>query len=75
MATRPRRPLGNSNVASIDAGMDILLGFQYKKLEVSASWMRGFSRQYHTSYVNMGNQIWNFTLGYVLFGNERKPKL
>jgi hypothetical protein len=67
--------VGVSNVASIDAGMDILLGFQYKKLEISAAWMRGFSRQYHTSYVNMGNQIWNFTLGYVLFGHERKPKL
>jgi hypothetical protein len=67
--------LGHSNVASIDAGMDILLGFQYKKFEVSAAWMRGFSRQYHTSYVNLGNQIWNFTVGYVLFGHERKPRL
>jgi hypothetical protein len=67
--------LGKSNVASIDAGMDILLGLQYKKLEISVAWMRGFSRQYHTSYVNLGNQIWNFTLGYVLFGHERKPRL
>jgi hypothetical protein len=66
---------GISNVASIDVGMDILLGFQYKKLQVSASWNRGFSRMYHTSYVNMGNQFWNFTLGYMLFGHERKPKL
>jgi hypothetical protein len=67
--------LGQSNVASIDAGMDVLMGVQYKKLQISIAWMRGFSRQYHTSYVNLGNQIWNFTLGYVLFGHERKPRL
>lgn len=67
--------LGYSNVAPIDIGMDILLGFQYKKLQVSASWNRGFSKMYHTSYVNLGNEFWNFTLGYVLFGHERKPKL
>ena len=66
---------GQSNVASIDAGMDILLGFQYKKVQFSMSWMRGFTKQYHTSKVNLGNEIWNFTLGYVLFGHERKPKL
>jgi hypothetical protein len=66
---------GQSNVASVDVGMDVLMGFQYKKLEVSVAWMRGFSRQYHTSYVNLGNQIWNFTLGYVIFGHERKPRL
>lgn len=66
---------GQSNVASIDAGMDFLMGFQYKKVQVSVSWMRGFSRQYYTNNVNMGNQIWNFTLGYVLFGHERKPRL
>jgi hypothetical protein len=67
--------LGVSNVAPVDIGMDILLGFQYKKLQVSASWNRGFSRMYHTSNVNLGNQFWNFTLGYTLFGHERKPKL
>jgi hypothetical protein len=74
--------LGVSNVAPIDIGMDILLGVQYKKLQISASWNRGFSRMYHTdygtyhsSYTNMGNQFWNFTLGYLLFGHERKPKL
>ena len=66
---------GISNVAPIDIGMDILLGAQYKKLQISASWNRGFSRMYHTNYVNMGNQFWNFTLGYVLFGHERKPRL
>lgn len=67
--------LGMSNVAPIDIGMDILLGLQYKKIQLSASWNRGFSRMYHTSYVNLGNQFWNFTLGYMLFGHERKPKL
>jgi hypothetical protein len=67
--------LGKSNVAPIDAGMDIMLGVQYKKFQFSAAWMRGFVRQYHTAYVNMGNQDWNFTVGYLLFGHERKPKL
>ncbi|GGB12877.1 hypothetical protein GCM10011511_40650 [Puia dinghuensis] len=67
--------IGQSNVASIDAGMNILLGLQYKKLQFSVGWMRGFVTQYKTSYVNLGNQSWNFTLGYVLFGHERKPRL
>lgn len=67
--------LGQSNVASIDAGMDVLLGLQYRKLQMSINWSRGFSRMYYTNYVNMGNQIWNFTLGYILFGHERKPRL
>lgn len=67
--------LGQSNVSSIDIGFDILLGFQVKKLQISASYNRGFSRMYHTQYVNMGNQFWNFTLGYILWGHERKPKL
>jgi hypothetical protein len=67
--------IGQSNVASLDVGMDVLLGFQYRKLQISAAWMRGFTRQYHTAYVNMGNLDWNFTLGYVLFGHERKPRL
>jgi hypothetical protein len=67
--------LGQSNVASMDFGMDIMLGFQYKKVEISASWNRGFTRQYYTSQVNLGNDFWNFTVGYVLFGHERKPKL
>lgn len=67
--------LGRSNVSSIDVGFDILMGFQYKKLQVSASYNRGFVYMYHTQYVNLGNQFWNFTLGYVLWGHERKPKL
>lgn len=67
--------IGQSNVASIDLGMDALIGFQYKKVQISASWMRGFVRQYHTDYVNMGNAVWNFTVGYVLFGHDRKPRL
>ena len=66
---------GQSNVSTIDAGFDIMLGFQYKKLQISTSYNRGFVKMYHTSYVNMGNQFWNFTLGYVLWGHDRKPKL
>jgi outer membrane protein with beta-barrel domain len=67
--------LGQSNVSPIDFGLDILLGFQYKKLQISGSYNRGFVKEYHTSYVNMGNQFWNFTVGYVLWGHDRKPKL
>lgn len=67
--------LGQSNVASIEYGMDMLFGLQYRKLQLSLNWTRGFSRVYHTNYVNMGDQIWNFTLGYILFGHERKPRL
>jgi hypothetical protein len=67
--------LGQSNLNPIDIGMDILIGVQYKKLQVSASWNRGFTREYYTSIVNMGNQFWNFTVGYLIFGHDRKPKL
>lgn len=67
--------LGQSNAASIDVGFDIMAGFQYKKLQISASYNRGFVKMYHTSYVNMGNQFWNFTVGYVLWGHDRRPKL
>jgi Outer membrane protein beta-barrel domain len=67
--------LGESNVSSIDVGFDILAGFQYKKLQISASWNRSFSTVYRTPYVNLGNQFWSFTLGYLIFGHERKPQL
>lgn len=67
--------LGQSNVQPLDGGFDILAGFQYKKLQVSASYNRGFVQMYRTQYAYMGNQFWNFTLGYVLWGHERKPKL
>jgi len=66
---------GNSNVTAFDFGMDILLGFSYKKFDVSASWNRGFTTIYHTAYVNLGNQFWNFTVGYTILGHKRKPKL
>lgn len=66
---------GQSNVQPIDGGFDILMGFQYKKLQVSASYNRGFVQMYRTQYAYMGNQFWNFTLGYVLWGHDRKPKL
>ena len=76
ISTRPSAATqGISNVAPVDVGMDILLGFQYKKMEISASWNRGFTRMYYTGNVNLGNQFWNFTVGYMLFGHDRKPKL
>jgi len=66
---------GQSNVQPLDGGFDIIAGFQYKKLQVSASYNRGFVQMYRTQYAYMGNQFWNFTLGYVLWGHDRKPKL
>jgi hypothetical protein len=67
--------IGRSNIAPLDAGVNIMVGGQFKRVQFSVNYMRGFITQYHTYYVNMGNQDWNFTLGYVLFGHERKPKL
>lgn len=67
--------LGQSNVQPLDAGFDILAGFQWKKLQISASYNRGFVQMYRTQYAYMGNQFWNFTVGYVLWGHDRKPKL
>lgn len=66
---------GQSNINGFDVGADILLGFSYKKLDISASWNYGFTTTYHTTYTNMGNEFWNFTLGYTIFGHYRKPKL
>jgi hypothetical protein len=66
---------GKSNISPLDAGMQIKAGAQWKKFQLSAEWMRGFVTQYHTAYVNMGNLDWNFTVGYLLFGHERKPRL
>jgi Outer membrane protein beta-barrel domain len=66
---------GVSNVTALDFGADILLGFSYKKFDFSASYNRGFTEVYHTTYTDLGNNFWNFTVGYTLFGHQRKPKL
>jgi hypothetical protein len=66
---------GVTNIASFDFGVDGLIGASYKKWELSASWNRGFSRLYHTTYANTGNVFWNFTLAYMIFGHNRKPQL
>jgi hypothetical protein len=68
-------PGGVSNVTAFDFGADFLLGFSYKRFDVSASFNRGFTQVYHTTYTDLGHQFWNFTVGYVLFGHPRKPKL
>ncbi|HET6254496.1 MAG TPA: outer membrane beta-barrel protein [Puia sp.] len=68
-------PGGKSNVSGFDAGADFLLGFSYKRVDISVSYNRGFAQLYHTTYTNLGNQFWNFTLGYTIFGHYRKPKL
>jgi hypothetical protein len=66
---------GVSNITAFDAGIDFLLGFSYKKFDFSVSYNRGFTEIYHTTYTDLGNQFWNFTVGYRLFGHPRKPKL
>ena len=68
-------PGGVSNVASFDFGADVLLGFSYKRFDFSASFNRGFTELYRTPYTDLGNQFWNFTVGYTLAGHHRKPKL
>jgi len=68
-------PGGASNVTAFDFGADFLFGFSYKRLDISASFNRGFTQIYHTAYTDLGNQFWNFTVGYTLFGHARKPKL
>ena len=68
-------PGGVSNISSLDFGADVLLGFSYKRFDFSASFNRGFSDVYHTTYTDLGHQFWNFTVGYVLSGHPRKPKL
>jgi hypothetical protein len=66
---------GQLNISSFDFGADFLLGFSYKKVDVSVNFNRGFSQLYRSTFVNLGNQFWNFTVGYTLFGHYRKPKL
>jgi hypothetical protein len=68
-------PGGVSNVTAFDFGADVLLGFSYKRFDFSASYNRGFTELYHTTYTDLGNDFWNFTVGYTLFGHYRKPKL
>ena len=68
-------PGGTSNVTAFDFGADFLVGFSYKRVSFSASFNRGFTQIYHTTYTDLGNQFWNFTVGYTLFGHPRKPKL
>ena len=68
-------PSGVSNVTAFDLGADVLFGFSHKRLSISVSYNRGFIELYHTSYTDLGNVFWNFTVGYTLFGHKRKPKL
>ena len=66
---------GVTRILPIDIGMDLTIGAQYKRFQGMINYSRGFSRLYHTSYVNAGNTFWNFTLAYMLFGHDIKPKL
>lgn len=68
-------PGGVSNVTAFDMGADILFGLSYKRFDFSASYNRGFVQVYHTTYTDLGNDFWNFTVGYTLFGHARKPRL
>ena len=67
--------LGVTKILPIDIGMDLTVGAQYKKFQGMINYSRGFSRLYHTPYVNAGNTFWNFTLAYMIFGHDIKPKL
>jgi len=66
---------GVTKIAPYDIGMDGEVGVQYKKFQFWVNYSRGFTRLYHTSYVNAGNSFWNFTLAYMIFGHDIKPKL
>lgn len=66
---------GTSKIAPIDIGGDLLLGAEYKKIQFTINYSRGFSRMYRTTYANCGNFAWNFGFAYLIFGHDRKPKL
>ena len=66
---------GVTKIAPYDIGMDAQIGAQYKKFQFWLNYSRGFTRLYHTNYVNAGNSFWNFTLAYMIFGHDIKPKL
>jgi hypothetical protein len=66
---------GVTNIAPFDFGADLLLGVSYKKFDISFSYNRGFTQLYHTTFTDLGNVFWNFTVGYTLFGHHRKPQL
>lgn len=68
-------PGGVSNMAGFDFGADFLVGVSYKKFDFSASFNRGFTEMYHTTYTDLGNQFWNFTVAYTILGHYRKAKL
>ncbi|HEY6900252.1 MAG TPA: outer membrane beta-barrel protein [Puia sp.] len=66
---------GDTRIAPYDIGMDAQIGVQYKKLQLTINYTRGFTRLYSTAYVNSGTSITNFTLSYIIFGHDIKPKL
>ncbi|MBS1661630.1 MAG: outer membrane beta-barrel protein [Bacteroidetes bacterium] len=66
---------GITRIAPYDIGMDIQIGAQYKKFQFAFNYTRGFTRLYSTNYVNAGTAITNFTLSYIIFGHDIKPKL
>lgn len=66
---------GITKIAPYDIGMDIQLGAQYKKFQFNINYARGFTRLYSTNWVNAGNSVWSFTLAYLIFGHDIKPKL
>ena len=66
---------GITKIAPYDIGMDAQIGGQYKKFQLSINYSRGFTRLYQTNYVRAGNSFWNFTLAYMIFGHDIKPKL
>ena len=66
---------GITKIAPYDIGMDIQVGAQYKKFQFNINYARGYTKLYQTNYVKSGNSIWSFTLAYLIFGHDIKPKL
>lgn len=66
---------GVTKILPFDVGIDFTVGAQYKRFQGMINYSRGFSRLYHTRYVNAGNTFWNFTVAYMIFGHDIKPKL
>jgi len=55
--------------------MDILLGANGKSYSSRHPGCADSPVSYRTNYVNMATRTGIFTLGYLLFGHERKPRL
>ena len=68
--------LGISRTAPFDIGGQFLAGLEFRnKYQFSFAYSRGFSFAYRNGYANAGNNVFTLSLGYFLFGHNRKPQL